>query len=144
MTTRPPRSASDQDLEALDDGESLEGEGLGGGSLVAGIFGLEIGNDIDALKRDERVQYQLQNHHGDDSDGDSSESGFSEQGDLKNDSSTSALTGSASKGGGKLNGSVAGEEHAWPDNVSNNNNALATAGTTHIAPQAETTESSAL
>ena len=45
--------------------------------LTGAMFDLEIGNDIEALKQDEKVQYQLSRQ--DDSDDDSSESGFSEQ-----------------------------------------------------------------
>lgn len=49
------------------------------------LYDLEIGNDIDALKKDSRVQHHLTHHI--DSDDNSSESGFSEQ-DAKESSST--------------------------------------------------------
>ena len=55
------------------------------------IFNVEIGNDIEELKKDEKVQFLLNNHDSDDDDSShGSESGFSEQ--------ESRETGSAGSG----------------------------------------------
>ena len=54
------------------------------------LFDLEIGNDVEELKRDEKVRFQLEQHHSDEDDNSvssDSESGFSEQ-DVRESSSS--------------------------------------------------------
>lgn len=61
------------------------------------LFKLEIGNNVDELKQDSGVQYQLDNLESDDNDDDSSESGFSEQDAKENISNGSGSFGSDSQ-----------------------------------------------
>lgn len=64
-------------LDSLSEGAESDYERLGGSddNFRDGMFEMEMGNDIDELRKDERVKFILQL---DDSDDNSSESGFSE------------------------------------------------------------------
>ena len=80
--------------------------------LENGVYDLVIGNDIEQLKR------ELQKN-ADDSDAESSESGFSEQGDGNKDGGISAV---ARNGGQTIDNVI--ENGAADKNLSNNNSLI--------------------
>ena len=68
--------------------------------LTGAVYDLEVGNDIEELKSDHRVQRQMK--HSVDSDDNSSESGFSEQ-DAREGGGGGE--GGGEEGGGEVDGS---------------------------------------
>ena len=82
-------SSSVSDSNGGDLGGSNRGSSTSNGEpgevVAENMFSLEVGNDVEELKKDSSVRYQL-DHTDSDNDDDSSESGFSEQ-DLRESSS---------------------------------------------------------
>jgi len=81
--------------------------------LENGMYDLVIGNDIEELKR------ELQKNP-DDSDAESSESGFSEQGEINKDGGTPA----AGRNGSQTISHVTENGHSSDKNMSNNNSVI--------------------